>query len=50
MIIYLEGGLVCNIDKPDDIEVVVCDYDIEGCDEDEISLDEKGRECFKSVY
>ena len=53
VVIHLEGGLVDNITIPPGLEgwtFEVHDYDTEGADEDRLSLDDKGRECVKSVW
>jgi hypothetical protein len=51
--IRIEGGLVQDVWKSQDakdVEVIVRDYDIEGGDEDRLSKDESGEECFESVW
>ena len=45
IIIDVEGGLVQEIhNKPDNIEIIVRDYDVEGVEEDRIKTDEDKRE------
>jgi hypothetical protein len=48
--IAIVGGLVETIDKPDDIEVEIRDYDIDGADEDDLSVDENGKKFVQSIY
>ncbi len=44
IIIDVEGGLIQEIhNKPDDIEIIVRDYDVEGVEEDRIKIDEDKR-------
>lgn len=44
IIIDVEGGLIQEIhDKPDNITIVIRDYDIEGSEEDKITLDENNK-------
>ena len=45
IIIDVEDGLIQEIhNKPDDIEIIVRDYDVEGVEEDRIKIDEGKRE------
>lgn len=45
IIIDVEGGLIQEIhDIPDNIEIIVRDYDVEGVEEDKIKTDEDKRE------
>jgi len=49
--IYLEGGLIQDVTKaPENIEVIVRDYDIEGVEENELVKDPDGKECVQSVW
>lgn len=49
--IILGGGLIQEIEGiPDDVRIVVRDYDVEGADEQELSADENGNECFESIW
>lgn len=38
--IYMEGGLIRGVlaDRPDDLEIVIADYDVEGTPDDETQL------------
>lgn len=52
IIIGIEGG-VASVDEttiPKNIEIVIRDYDIDGADEERLSEDEEGNQCFVSVY
>lgn len=43
--VFLEGGVVHDVHVPDDVEVVIYDYDVEGEDEVRIQCDSTGAEC-----
>ena len=49
IIIVMDGGLIQEIKKPDnlDVKIRIRDYDIEGLDEDDISIDKTGKECYE---
>lgn len=49
--ITVEGGLIQWIaDIPDDVRIVVKDYDVEGADPSDLSRDENGDECLVSEW
>ena len=48
--ICVEGGTVSDVNAPGDIRVVICDYDIDGVDENRLSCDAKGRRCVRTVW
>lgn len=53
VIVYVEGGLVQDVDHPDDVVVHIRDYDVEGSVEeemDEIDTDEHGRQYHECIY
>lgn len=50
VIIEVKSGLIVRIDKPDDIELVVKDYDIYGENPDELKIDEDGNNYMETIY
>lgn len=46
----ITGGVIQHIDHPEDVVVIVKDYDIEGFDEDLLIKDEAGDEYVESVW
>lgn len=50
VIITVEGGVIQDVDLPEDVVVIVRDYDCEGFDEDLLIKDEDGNECIESVW
>lgn len=51
ILVNLINGLIDVENVPSGVEVVVRDYDIEGCGNDEkLVKDEDGIPCFESVY
>jgi hypothetical protein len=48
--IALEGGVIQSIELPPGVTAVVRDYDVEGADASDISLDEAGQECLTQVW
>ena len=50
VLITLSGGVCSVVSKPKGTKVEICDYDIEGCDENDLSKDYDGDECVKIVY
>ena len=52
IIIILEGGLIQDVKIPKgcDVRVKVMDFDIEGCEEDEITANSDGDEYVESFW
>lgn len=51
IVITIEGGLVQDVSNiPPGMKVVVRDYDCEGADDDELSKDERGDDCYVTVW
>ena len=51
IVITMEGGLIQEIEGiPQDVVLVVRDYDMEGAGDDELTLDENGDACFESIW
>ena len=50
VIITVSGGVADVSQKPKGIEVVIRDYDVEGCDEGLLSKDEDGDQCAEQVW
>lgn len=48
--VYLEGGIIQNVDVPEDVEVEVIDYDTEGADTGMLQRDEAGNDCIITVW
>ena len=49
--IWVEGGLIQDMKLPKGVSAIVRDYDIEGSeDDDRITKDKNGRDCFESVW
>lgn len=48
--VFMEGGLIQNIELPDGVTVKVYDYDLDGVDADRIEKDGKGGDCTISVW
>ena len=49
--IKVSNGVAMLMSKPDDIEVIIWDYDAEeDYDEDDYMLDENGNRCFVDIY
>lgn len=48
--IIIEGGVVQDVIKSSDIDVIIKDYDIEDSDEDILKEDEYGEFYFESRY
>lgn len=48
--VFLEGGIVQNIEVPEGVEVHVYDYDLEGLDADRIETDALGDSCAITVW
>lgn len=48
--VMLEGGLITDIKLPKGVKVIVHDYDIEGSDDERITQDKDGRDCFETVW
>jgi hypothetical protein len=50
VIVTVEGGVVQHVECPQGIQVVIRDYDAEGCDADLLSVDEDGNEYVEAVW
>ena len=51
LVITLDGGLIQDIQGiPEDLVILVRDYDVEGADEAEITMDEHGEPYFESIW
>ena len=48
--IYLEGGVIQDIEKDDEDTVLVYDYDVEGEPEENLDTDKYGRRCCISKW
>jgi hypothetical protein len=48
--VTIEGGAVQHVEVPVGVQVVVRDYDVEGCDETELEEDENGDNYFESIW
>ena len=48
--IYLEGGVIQDVEKDDEDTVLVYDYDVEGEPEEKLDRDKYGRRCCISKW
>jgi hypothetical protein len=48
--IVVLGGVVHDVDCPDGVRAVVKDYDVDGCDETDLSTDANGDKYLESVW
>ncbi len=48
--ITVEGGVVQHVEVPVGVQVVVKDYDVEGCDEIDVQQDEHGDNYFEAIW
>lgn len=48
--VFLEGGIVQNIEVPEGVEVHVYDYDVEGLEQDRIEKDGLGDDCAITIW
>ena len=48
--VTVAGGVVQNVDFPAGVRVVVRDYDVEGCNESDLTNDENGNKYLESVW
>ena len=48
--ITVEGGVVQHVDCPQGVQVVIKDYDVEGCDESDLHKDDNGDQYLESVW
>lgn len=48
--VFLDGGLVTNIEVPEGVNVIVYDYDVDGVDEDRIITDDLGNKCTRTSW
>jgi len=50
VIIEVRGGVAEFVEKPDDVEVVIRDYDVEGSDPSLLKEDDAGEQMTESIY
>ena len=50
VIVEIRGGCATVDQRPEGVRVVVRDYDVEGVDEDRLTVDSDGDECVEEVY
>lgn len=50
VIISVDGGVVDVEQKPDDVEVIIKDYDIEGIEEDDRLMEDESGEYINRVF
>ncbi len=50
IIIEIEGGVVHDIKKPDDCEVIIRDYDTEGVEDERVTVLPDGQSYVETVY
>lgn len=48
--VTVEGGVVQHVEVPDGVQVIVKDYDVEGCDEADLEQDESGDHYFEANW
>lgn len=48
--IYMEGGIIQDIEYPAGVKILVYDYDVEGADADRIEKDGRGDDCIITRY
>ena len=48
--VTVEGGVVQHVEVPKGVQVIVKDYDVEGCDEAELEKDESGDNYFEAIW
>lgn len=48
--VTLEGGVIQHIEHPEDMRVVVRDYDTDGIEPERLSQDEEGTNCIETVW
>jgi len=48
--VTVEGGVVQHVEVPEDVQVVVRDYDVDGTDRDEHEQDENGDQFIESIW
>lgn len=48
--VFMEGGVIHNVEVPEGVKVVVYDYDTEGADADRLSKDGKGDDCLITTW
>ena len=52
IVITVEGGLIQDVNIPKDchIKVKVMDFDVEGCESDQVKTNKAGQEYFESIW
>ena len=50
IVITVEGGCIQNIDNPYNVEIIIKDYDTDGCDGPNIKHDQDGTEYFEGIW
>ena len=48
--ISLEGGVIQHVDVPPGVRVIVKDFDVEGCDESDLTENEHGDKFIESIW
>ena len=48
--INVRGGVAEVVEIPNDVVVHICDYDVEGCNENDLLTDEDGQKYILGVY
>ncbi len=48
--VTVEGGVIQHIACPPGVQVIVKDYDVDGCDESNLLKDESGDEYLESIW
>ncbi len=48
--VTVEGGVVQHVDVPQGVQVVVRDYDVDGCEADQLEQDENGDQFIESTW
>lgn len=50
VVVTVEGGVVQHVECPKGVQVIVRDYDAEGCDSDLVSVDEDGNGYVQAIW
>ncbi len=48
--VTVEGGVVQYVEVPEDVQVVVRDYDVDGSETDQLEQDENGDQFIESIW
>lgn len=48
--VTVEGGVIQHVEVPEDVTVVVRDYDVDGSDDEQFQQDENGDKFIESVW